>query len=93
MRRIVHALTGAVFVAIGACGTEHPCDAYVDYMCACHADDTGLSCDELALTYAEADADVQNECALLLGEQERLDADAGEVCTESTAGPTGTTAG
>jgi hypothetical protein len=53
------------------CEPLTPCDDYVDYMCACHADE--VDCDELTLTYVGADPDVQDECAVLLDEQQAAD--------------------
>ncbi|MEQ1507562.1 MAG: hypothetical protein ABMB14_35355 [Myxococcota bacterium] len=72
-------------LAIGAagCGELDPCDEYVDYMCACHADD--IDCDDLALTYRDAEPDIQDECAVLLNDQEQADQDA-----QGTGAGTGT---
>lgn len=76
----------AVFTTLGAlaCEPVQPCDEYVDYMCRCHADDTGTNCDALATTYQDASPNVQDECAALLNDQEDADHDAG-VCAGSTA--------
>ena len=63
-----------------ACEPAAPCDDYVDYMCTCHGDDSGVDCDALALTYAAADPDVQDECAVDLREQQQADDDAGASC-------------
>ncbi len=67
-------------LALGACAEENPCDDYVDYLCDCHADDEAFDCQELRTTYANADADVQDECAIALDEQQDSDADQGLEC-------------
>ena len=63
-----------------ACEPVTPCDDYVDYQCACHDDDTGVDCDELALTYAGAGPAVQDECAVQLDELRAADDAAGLDC-------------
>lgn len=68
------------FLGLWGCEPLSPCDEYVDYMCDCHADDTGVDCDALSATYASADPDVQDECAVLLDEQETADQEAGLEC-------------
>ena len=73
--RVAGALVALLLVA---CEPIEPCDEYVDYMCACHAEDA--SCDELSATYSDAGAAVQDECAVLLDEQEAEDLDAGLEC-------------
>jgi len=73
-------LVAAILVVITACTQDQPCDRYVDYMCACHDDEQGFDCAELAETYAEADADVQNECALELRDQRDKDDEEGLEC-------------
>lgn len=70
-----------IVLAAAACAPVAPCDEYVDYMCACHGDDTGVDCDELTATYADADPAVQDECAVLLDEQEAADQEAGLECS------------
>lgn len=69
---------GAVLVLFG-CEPGDPCAEYVDYMCSCH-DDTGVDCDALAATYEQAGPAVQDECAVLLDEQEGEDQAAGQTC-------------
>jgi hypothetical protein len=69
--------------AVAGCAPTNPCDDYVDYMCACHGDDTGVDCEALALTYDDAEPAVQDECAVLLDEQEAADQDAGLSCPPS----------
>jgi hypothetical protein len=69
-----------VFALLLGCEPENPCDDYVDYMCSCHDGEEGVDCDELGLTYTGADPDVQDECAVLLDEQQQADDDAGVTC-------------
>jgi hypothetical protein len=76
--------TGAWALGMVACDPGNPCDAYVDYMCDCHPE---VSCDDLFTTYAEPDPSVQDECAILLDQQEEEDAAAGLECPVTT--PTG----
>lgn len=64
--------------SMAACAPVNPCDEYVDYMCACHADD--IDCNELGLTYGDVAPSVQDECAVLLDEAEEADQAAGEAC-------------
>ncbi len=71
-----------------ACDPSNPCDRYVDYMCECHAE---VSCDDLATTYEEADPGVQDECAVLLDQQEESDAAEGLDCSAGTPTLTGGT--
>lgn len=83
------AIGGAI--AAAGCEPPTPCDDYVDYMCVCHPDDA--DCDALSLTYDAASPDVQNECAVLLSDQETADRAAGLTCdpasTTTTSVPTG----
>ena len=65
---------------LAGCEEEDPCADYVDYICDCHADDPAFDCEEVRTTYANADAGVQDECAIALDEQEEADADAGLDC-------------
>jgi hypothetical protein len=67
-------------LALAGCEQEDPCGDYVDYICACHADDEAFDCEELRTTYANADADVQDECAIALDDQQSLDSDQGLDC-------------
>jgi len=66
--------------ALAGCAEEDPCGDYVDYICDCHADDEAFDCQELRTTYANADADVEDECAIALGDQQDDDADQGLDC-------------
>ena len=70
----------AALLWLGACEPADPCGEYVDYMCLCHDDDTGVDCDELSVVYASAEPEVQDECAVLLEDQQQADEEAGETC-------------
>ena len=70
-----------LFLWLTGCEPIPPCEDYVDYMCACHAEDTGVDCQDLQDTYSGADPDVQDECNVLLNEQESQDQEAGETCS------------
>jgi hypothetical protein len=63
-----------------ACEPEAPCDRYVDYMCDCHDGEDGVSCGDLEATYLGAGPAIQDECAVLLDEQEAQDQDEGVEC-------------
>jgi hypothetical protein len=65
---------------VAGCEPGDPCADYVDYMCACHEADTGVDCDALSATYEDAGPAVQNECAVLLDDQEGVDQAAGQTC-------------
>jgi hypothetical protein len=65
-------------VLIAGCEPSNPCDRYVSYMCDCHPE---VSCTELTTTYDAADPGVQDECAVLVEQQEEDDADAGLDCS------------
>lgn len=78
MRASAWMMVGAM--VLGACEPEDPCGDYVDYMCDCHADDEEFDCGELRSTYENADAAVEDECAIALDDQEQADADAGLEC-------------
>ena len=71
-------------LALVGCAPDDPCARYVDYMCSCHADDTGFDCAELQRTYDEADPDVQSSCAVELSSQREEDEQAGVECVDST---------
>ena len=66
--------------AVAISCTSQPCNSYVDYMCECHADDTGFDCQELQRVYNEADASIQDQCVLDLSDQKAADETAGESC-------------
>jgi len=69
-----------VLVAAG-CDPGNPCDEYVDYMCSCHPE---LDCNAFETTYDDPDPAVQDECAVLLNEQEQEDSDNGVECGTAT---------
>jgi hypothetical protein len=73
------ALAAAIFCSFG-CDDDDPCGRYVAYMCDCHADDPDFDCGELENAYIDADAAVQDECALELQDQKAADDDAGLQC-------------
>lgn len=79
MRASAWMVVGAMLM-LGACEEEDPCGDYVGYMCDCHADDPEFDCDELRSTYENADADIEDQCAIALDDQEQADADAGLDC-------------
>jgi hypothetical protein len=66
---------------------EDPCQAYVDYVCTCHAGDSGFDCTSLESQYESADAELQDECEVSLAELKAEDQDAGTGCStgEDTA--------
>jgi hypothetical protein len=78
MRSLALGLMAAL--ALAGCEEEDPCGDYVDYICDCHADDEAFDCEELRTTYANADADVQDECAIALDDQQDDDAAQGLEC-------------
>ena len=65
--------------ALAACD-DQPCTRYVDYMCACHSGEEGFDCDELRAIYADPGADVANQCAIDLSDQQAADDEAGLAC-------------
>ncbi len=71
-------------LASAGCVDDDPCGEYVDYMCTCHPDE--VDCADLQATYAGAGADLQDECAIALDDQQAADDDAGWTC----GGDTGT---
>jgi hypothetical protein len=74
-------LSGAFLLTwLTACEPIPPCEDYVDYMCACHEEDTGVDCEDLQDTYSGAAPAVQDECGVLLNEQQSEDEQAGETC-------------
>ena len=77
--------TLTVLILLSGC-TDDPCAEYVSYMCDCHPDEA--SCSDLQTIYSDADADLQEECAIALDDQIDEDDDAGLVCGGDT-GDTG----
>jgi len=79
-------LLAALLAATGCLDdASDPCDEYVAYMCDCHGDTE--DCDQLASTYAGADQDLQDECAISLDDQQTEDEEIGHTCT--SGGDTG----
>lgn len=78
-----------VFVALASLGlaacedTGGPCEEYVDYMCDCHLD--ASECAELETVYEEPDADLQDECAISLDDQQEEDEETGGGCEDTGA--------
>ncbi|MFT5686642.1 MAG: hypothetical protein ACI8RZ_007598 [Myxococcota bacterium] len=70
-----------VGLALAGCDDSDPCDEYVDYICDCHPDD---DCESLLNTYDESDAELQDECALALDEQQDDDDSVGHECGDSS---------
>ena len=68
-------------MAVVGCDDTDPCDDYVDYICDCHPDD---DCESLSITYDGADAELQDECALALDDQQDDDDSVGHECGDST---------
>lgn len=83
MRTATFALVTIAALASG-CLTEDSCSEYVDYMCDCHEDDPEVDCDELDATYGNADADLQEQCAIELDDQITADEDEGYECANDT---------
>lgn len=79
MRNIL-CLAGAV-AALASCDTPTACADYVDYMCACHADDPGFSCADLRAAYASTTPEVEDQCTIDLEDQQAADDAAGLDCT------------
>ncbi len=67
-------------LTVGVACTPEPCGRYVDYMCACHADEPDFDCDELHRVYGEADPELQDQCAIDLADQRDEDEEAGLEC-------------
>ncbi|MBN2797751.1 MAG: hypothetical protein JXX28_01270 [Deltaproteobacteria bacterium] len=71
--------------SLGGCELDQPCDAYVDYMCDCHDGEEGFDCAELSRIYAEADPDVQDQCAIDLSDQQATDENNEHQCATDDA--------
>lgn len=65
---------------LAACVARSPCERFADYVCACHADDTGFDCEALRRATERADPAVQRSCSLELAAQRQADAEAGLDC-------------
>jgi hypothetical protein len=82
----VISLVAALVAGYSACKPSRPCDDYVDYLCSCHEGDPKFDCASLETVYADADPDVQDQCALDLDEQKQKDETEGFLCAnEATA--------
>ena len=57
-----------------------PCDRYVDYLCTCHEDDPEYDCETMQNAYADASADMQDQCSIELSDQQAEDDEAGLEC-------------
>ena len=69
--------TVLVGLLLAGCDDTNPCDEYVTYICDCHPDD---DCESLSNTYEGADAELQDECALALDDQQDSDDESGHEC-------------
>lgn len=82
---ILALLVAGVAVLNTACEPINPCDEYVDYMCACHAEgDDGYDCETLVNTYENADPELQDDCQVALDDQIDQDDAEGLVCAADT---------
>jgi uncharacterized Ntn-hydrolase superfamily protein len=81
MRELMTTAMMAALVALSGCDDSDPCAEYVDYICDCHPDD---DCESLSNTYTDADAELQDECALALDDQQDNDDESGHECGESS---------
>ena len=76
----------SLFMLGGAlCAETNPCDDYVQYMCDCHGNDEGFSCDELRTTYENADPAQQDQCSIDLDDQQQQDEQDGITCDGSSS--------
>lgn len=65
--------------------TTGPCADYCDYVCQCHPDDAGVSCEDCQTIYTDDDAALQDECETALVDLQAADREAGITCEEDTA--------
>lgn len=63
-----------------ACETETPCTRYADYVCSCHADDTGFDCAEIEALAENPSQAVADQCATDLADLQAEDDANGETC-------------
>ena len=77
--RIALPLLALCALAAGCGDKEDSCDEYVAYMCDCYPDD----CENLKTTYEDADADLQDQCAIDLAEAQDEDQENGQDCSGS----------
>ena len=85
MRIPTRSLPAAALLLLAAACEPNPCDDYVDYMCDCHDGEAGVDCETLENTYANADVDLQDECAIALEDQQDEDAANGVECDSAVA--------
>lgn len=76
----------ALPLALAGCLTEDPCGDYVAYMCDCHVNDADVDCDELETIYGSADADLQEQCAVDLEDQQDDDDAVAYECGQDDTG-------
>lgn len=70
----------AMWLLMGATCSTQPCNNYVDYMCACHASDSGVDCASLREVYGSADPSLQDQCSIDLSQQKSEDQQNGVTC-------------
>jgi len=71
----------SVGLSIG-CGdlSTNPCQEYVDYVCACHADNPDFDCETIRAAHANAGVDLYEDCQTEHDALLQSDADLGEGC-------------
>ena len=79
LRLPVLLLFSAVSLSPLGCFYE-PCDEYVDYLCACHDDDPEYDCASLRRSYADAEPEAQDYCAIELDNVQEEDEANGLEC-------------
>jgi hypothetical protein len=84
MSNAAKCLVLVTLAAMAGCQTNQPCDRYVDYVCNCHEGDPDYDCTELQTIYADAQPDVQDQCALDLDDLKQQDETDGYVCANAT---------
>jgi hypothetical protein len=66
--------------------SSDPCQDYCDYICDCHAGESGYDCDSCRTEYATTDAELQDECETTLIDLQDEDDAAGHTCAADTGG-------
>ena len=79
-REVLMMAVAGVFALAASCELDDPCQEYVDYLCTCHADDPDFDCEELRTVFSDPDPNLQDQCAIDLGEQQEVDDTAGLEC-------------
>jgi len=79
-------VVAATLLLLGATCSTEPCNRYVDYMCNCHAQDTGFDCEALRQVYSSADPSLQDQCSIDLSQQKTEDEQNGVTCTLDSGG-------